>query len=291
MSRSIEFHVVEQFVVGKKLQQESCEDALVVTDHFVAIVDGATSKTPRRPDSVAPGRLIAQALAKAIESLDPSMTARAAIDELTAVAKIVNDRQVQANEERASARVIILSCARKEVWRLGDCLLRIDDNEILPKNDLEQSVAAVRAGYNHILLRSGATIAELQQRDLGRELVLPLLKSHSVLANLNDESRFSFGVLNGTPVPERYIEVIALPSGSYDVVLCSDGYPRAYATLAEAEATLKGALNADPLCISEIVATKGRAPGDESYDDRTYVRLRMKGDGGNEGHGKRQRGQ
>jgi glycerophosphoryl diester phosphodiesterase len=266
--------VIEQFIAGKKPQQETCEDALVITEHFIAIVDGATSKAPRRPDSITPGRLIAQTLAKAILDLNPSTTARAAIDELTAVAKVLNDRQAQANEERASARVILLSCARKEVWRLGDCLLRIDGKEYLPKNDLEQSVAAVRAGYNHILLRSGATIAELQQRDLGRELVLPLLKTHNVLANLPDESRFSFGVLNGVPIPDRYIDIIALPSGSYDVVLCSDGYPRAHASLEEAEARLKAALDADPLCISEIIATKGKSLGDASYDDRAYVRLR-----------------
>lgn len=274
MSPAVEFVVIEQFVAGKKPQQECCEDALVVTEHFVGIVDGATSKAPRKPDTIAPGRLIAQSISKAIHQLDPSVTARAAIDELTDIAKTVNDRQVQAGEERASARVIILSRERKEVWRLGDCLLRIGGKEHLPKNDLEQSVAAVRAAYNHILLRNGATIAELQHRDLGRELVLPLLKMHNVLANLADESRFSFGVLNGGAVLDQHLEVIALPSGSYDIVLCSDGYPRAHATLEEAEAQLAAALAADPLCIAQIIATKGKGVDDASYDDRAYVRLR-----------------
>lgn len=38
--------VIEQSIIGKK-SQEACEDGLVVTDDFIAVIDGSTSKTPK----------------------------------------------------------------------------------------------------------------------------------------------------------------------------------------------------------------------------------------------------
>lgn len=37
--------IVERNMVGKK-SQEACEDGIVVTDDFIAVIDGSTSKTP-----------------------------------------------------------------------------------------------------------------------------------------------------------------------------------------------------------------------------------------------------
>ena len=37
--------VLEQFVRGKQADQSLCEDRLVVTSHFVAVIDGVTSKS------------------------------------------------------------------------------------------------------------------------------------------------------------------------------------------------------------------------------------------------------
>ena len=37
--------IIESNIVGKK-SQEACEDGLVVTDDFIAVIDGSTSKTP-----------------------------------------------------------------------------------------------------------------------------------------------------------------------------------------------------------------------------------------------------
>jgi len=44
--------IIESKIVGKK-SQESCEDGMVVTDDFIAVIDGSTSKTPKHlnPDT------------------------------------------------------------------------------------------------------------------------------------------------------------------------------------------------------------------------------------------------
>ena len=38
--------IIESKIVGKK-SQESCEDGMVITDDFIAVIDGSTSKTPK----------------------------------------------------------------------------------------------------------------------------------------------------------------------------------------------------------------------------------------------------
>lgn len=38
--------IIESCIIGKK-SQEACEDGMVVTDDFIAVIDGSTSKTPK----------------------------------------------------------------------------------------------------------------------------------------------------------------------------------------------------------------------------------------------------
>ena len=38
--------IIESSIIGKK-SQEVCEDGMVITDDFIAVIDGSTSKTPK----------------------------------------------------------------------------------------------------------------------------------------------------------------------------------------------------------------------------------------------------
>ena len=38
--------IIESCIIGKK-SQKACEDGMVVTDDFIAVIDGSTSKTPK----------------------------------------------------------------------------------------------------------------------------------------------------------------------------------------------------------------------------------------------------
>jgi glycerophosphoryl diester phosphodiesterase len=273
VSSSRAYQIVERFVQGKAADAERCEDVVVVTDAFAAVIDGATSKSPRRPGTVSPGRMLALALAEVIHDLDPVLDARSAVDQLTERAHTLTQAHPHVTEH-AAASVVMLSFMRGEVWRVGECLFRIGSEEFASRNRLEANVAAVRAAYNQIQLLSGATLEELRARDVGRELILPILKSQHALLNLSSESTFAFGAIDGRRVPDRFIEVHSIPAGRCDVVLCSDGYPRALPSLAEAEEHLAKLLAKDPLCISDFLATKGMGLEDLSYDDRAFVRLR-----------------
>lgn len=44
---SVDFmKIIESSIIGKK-SPEACEDGMVVTDDFIAVIDGSTSKTPK----------------------------------------------------------------------------------------------------------------------------------------------------------------------------------------------------------------------------------------------------
>ena len=44
--KTLNMKIIESKIVGKK-SQESCEDGMVITDDFIAVIDGSTSKTPK----------------------------------------------------------------------------------------------------------------------------------------------------------------------------------------------------------------------------------------------------
>ena len=58
--------VIEQFTCGKYADPARNEDALVVGEHFVAIVDGATAKSETLWDGMRSGRFASRVLARSL---------------------------------------------------------------------------------------------------------------------------------------------------------------------------------------------------------------------------------
>ncbi|MFC7640100.1 hypothetical protein ACFQX6_02920 [Streptosporangium lutulentum] len=61
---------------------------------------------------------------------------------------------------------------------------------------IDRVLAGARAAYLHCLLAEGRSVAELAREDPGRELVLPVLRRQSVLAN-REEARWGSGCWTG----------------------------------------------------------------------------------------------
>ncbi|KUO14762.1 hypothetical protein [Streptomyces dysideae] len=174
-----------------------------------------------------------------------------------------------------SAVAAVVVPGLRQVWRVGDvhvAVSRAGRWEQYPADkSIDEAASAVRAAYLHCLL-AAAPRRELPPQGPGRQLILPLLRYQTLLANRADLP-YGYGVLNGTPVPERFIETIDLDDNAEEVVLASDGYLSPAPCLEQAEADLAASLAADPLRIGTHPSTKGMAPGARSVDDRTYVRL------------------
>ena len=279
--------IIESSIIGKK-SQESCEDGMVITDDFIAVIDGSTSKTPKHlnPD-MKNGRYAMMLISEYIRE---ELKADASVDDFCqgVTAYIYNkvyeklgveERLKEHPEERLTASAILYSRTRNEVWMVGDCQAIIAGKLYENGKPYEQEIARKRVE----LIEQGLSPAE------ARKQIEPLL----IEAMLSGQNQ-TYTVIDGFPIYREGVKVVALKtkpvsssietyfqeqtkpvSSPNEVVLASDGYPFLKPTLAASEAALVHLIAHDPQCIHDFIATKGLVAGNKSFDDRTYIRFRV----------------
>lgn len=279
--------VIESKIEGKK-SPESCEDGLVVTPDFIAVIDGSTSKTPHHlsPD-MKNGRYAMVLISEFIQQeLKPESMVEDFCEGVTSYIynKVYRQQgigeQLQAHpEERLTASAILYSKARNEVWMVGDCQAIID-GKLYENNKPYESIVARRRVE---LIRQGFT------PQVARKTIEPLL----IQAMLEGQNK-TYAVIDGFPIYRKGVKVVSLnapekdveqpvstdvsdtlPRPAREIVLASDGYPFLKPTLAESEEALAHLLAYDPQCTHEFIATKGIVEGNKSFDDRTYIRFQI----------------
>lgn len=275
--------VIESKIEGKK-SPESCEDGLVVTADFIAVIDGSTSKTPHHlsPD-MKNGRYAMVLISEYIQhELKPESTVEDFCEGVTSYIynKVYRqqgiEEQMQAHpEERLTASVILYSKAKNEVWMVGDCQAIIDGKLYENNKPFEDIVARRRVE----LIRQGFTPQE------ARKTIEPLL----IQAMLEGQNK-TYTVIDGFSIYQKGVKVVSLnapqknvetdvadslPLPTKEIVLASDGYPFLKPTLSESEEALAHLLAYDPQCTHEFIATKGIVEGNKSFDDRTYIRFQI----------------
>ncbi len=181
-------------------------------------------------------------------------------------------------EDRLTCSVILFSRIRREIWMVGDCqgLLISPEKGDMPVSTIqlenpkpyEAVLAAERAAETQRLLAAGHTAEELCRNDLARPVIIP----HMV--ETMRQQNISYSVVDGFPIPRRYVRVIPLDFQPWEIVLASDGYPHLHPTLAASEEALQQQHTTDPLNIlPTFQATKAFHPDNNSFDDRAYLRL------------------
>ena len=292
---SVDFmKIIESSIIGKK-SQEACEDGMVVTDDFIAVIDGSTSKTPKHlnPD-MKNGRYAMMLISEYIRE---ELKADASVDDfcqgVTAYIyhKVyeklgVEERLKEHPEERLTASAILYSRTRNEVWMVGDCQAIIDGKLYENGKPYEQEIARKRVE----LIEQGLSPAE------ARKQIEPLL----IEAMLSGQNQ-TYTVIDGFPIYPEGVKVVSVSdscsvqdsvpasdsvpcsdsvsaSGTFfisssEIVLASDGYPFLEPTLAASEAALAEQIANDPQNIHSFIATKGIVEGNKSFDDRTYIRF------------------
>ena len=278
--------IIESSIIGKK-SPEACEDGMVVTDDFIAVIDGSTSKTPKHlnPD-MKNGRYAMMLISEYIRE---ELKADASVDDfcLGVTAYIYNKVYEKLGvEERLTASAILYSRTRNEVWMVGDCQAIIDGKLYENGKPYEQEIARKRVE----LIEQGLSPAE------ARKQIEPLL----IKAMLSGQNQ-TYTVIDGFPIYREGVKVVSvsvsssvqdsvpasdsvpcsdsasasdtIPSSSSEIVLASDGYPFLKPTLAASEAALAEQIANDPQNIRSFIATKGIVEGNKSFDDRTYIRF------------------
>ena len=277
--------IIESSIIGKK-SPEACEDGMVITDDFIAVIDGSTSKTPKHlnPD-MKNGRYAMMLISEYIRE---ELKADASVDDFCqgVTAYIYNkvyeklgveERLKEHPEERLTASAILYSRTRNEVWMVGDCQAIIDGKLYENGKPFEEKIARERVE----LIKQGLSPAE------ARKQIEPLL----IKAMLSGRNK-TYTVIDGFPIYREGVKVVALKtkpvsssietyfqeqmkpvSSLNEVVLASDGYPFLKPTLAASEASLAEQIANDPQNIRSFIATKGIVEGNKSFDDRTYIRF------------------
>lgn len=292
--------IIESSIIGKK-SPEACEDGMVVTDDFIAVIDGSTSKTPKllNPD-MKNGRYAMMLISEYIQE---ELKADASVDDFCqgVTAYIYNkvyeklgveERLKEHPEERLTASAILYSRTRNEVWMVGDCQAIIAGKLYENGKPYEEKIARKRVE----LIEQGLSPAE------ARKQIEPLL----IKAMLSGQNQ-TYTVIDGFPIYREGVKVVSvsdsssvqgsvsssdscsvqdpvscsgsasasdtIPSSSSEIVLASDGYPFLEPTLAASEAALAEQIANDPQNIHSFIATKGIVEGNKSFDDRTYIRF------------------
>lgn len=262
------------FVQGKLDDDQRCEDVVVARDRCVAVIDGiSTAGHVTLPDGTvtSSGRAAALAVAAELGRLadhGPLPTPRETIDLLTAA---VADLPAAPDGRRAGVAVTLLDPATRRVVRVGDGPVRIGDRVFGQSSRIDQVTVGARCALLHALLAEGADPDQIHAHDPGRELILPLLDHQHLLSNR--PGPYGYAAVNGTPVPDEYLEVFELPEQPTRVVLASDGYPDISGTWLQAEAELARRLHEDPLRIGALAGTRTLDPAQLSYDDRAWLEL------------------
>ncbi|MCP9535186.1 hypothetical protein NNC58_06490 [Prevotella copri] len=286
--------IIESSIIGKK-SPEACEDGMVITDDFIAVIDGSTSKTPKHlnPD-MKNGRYAMMLISEYIRE---ELKADASVDDFCQGVSAyiynkvyeklgVEKRLKEHPEERLTASAILYSRTRNEVWMVGDCQAIIDGKLYENGKPYEQEIARKRVE----LIEQGLSPAE------ARKQIEPLL----IEAMLSGQNQ-TYTVIDGFPIYQEGVKVVSVSdscsvqdsvpasdsvpcsdsvsaSGTFfisssEIVLASDGYPFLEPTLAASEAALAEQIANDPQNIHSFIATKGIVEGNKSFDDRTYIRF------------------
>lgn len=272
------WQVVEHVTVPKGAAGAT-EDELLITDELVAVIDGATDKSGRDYGGLTGGARAAKCVRDTLARVAPGTTPGEAVEQITAaLAELREQWNVPADDPVApSAVAAVVVPALRLVWRVGDVHVALRHGATwtrLPATKrIDDVLAGTRAAYTHCMLAGGWSEEDIAEHDPGRAVILPILEEQGRLAN--SPGPYGYGVFDGTPVPADFVEVIPFDGAVEEVVLATDGFLSPAAPLAVAEAELREAIGQDPLRIGVNPGTKGIKPGADSFDDRTYARIRL----------------
>ena len=262
--------VIEQMIVAKS-DARACEDAIVVTADFAAVIDGATTPQFTSENGATGGFVAAQAIADTISSL-PADADLPTFLTLTAVA-------ISAAAERSgippifpTAAAAVISARRREVWVIGDVYTSITG--VAPTKQIERQAIIERVRVVSASLADGARPEDIQRHDPGRDAIQELLDEQVTHRNVASDP-VGYAALAATPPPPHMCVLAEIPADAEEVILASDGYPEVATTLAETERLLATDLASDPLRIGTHAATKAVMNGATSFDDRAYLRVRL----------------
>jgi len=266
--------IIEQFCTSKNDAPKECEDILVVSKNFIAVIDGATSKTNNKFRGKTGGRIAAEQIKSYLTSkvINPDMDYKTTTCRIQAkLQDYAKKNKLEENGIHLCASAVIYSIAKRQIWAVGDCQFILNNKHYTFYKKVDTILSETRSLAMHMLLQSGLTEDDLMKEDSARGLILDELKMQQYLENQDDEYGYSVFSSQGSV---KDVSVTEVPPDS-EIVLASDGYPELFTTLSESEARLKELIRLDPLCYKIYKSTKGLMDNCTRFDDCSYIRFKV----------------
>ncbi len=150
---------------------------------------------------------------------------------------------------------------------IGDCQCLANGMFYDNPKPYEQQLAEKRGERVRELLAQGITQEQQVVDDPARQVIIaPLLETMK-------QQNKTFAVIDGFRIAEQFVPVYTLDFQPWELVFASDGYLQLGKSLEESERLLDLQRQNDPLNIGSFKATKAFLKGNNSFDDRTYVRF------------------
>ncbi len=269
-----QWKVIEAFSEARD-EVRGSEDAYLITDHCVAVFDGvSTPGNPKGPDGRTPGQ-------RAVEIAVASLKHASDIMAEDAVALMSEHLRTAILEERLQGSPSFVFAAffpkQNRIVRVGDAMYLVDGEGNNPGMNADRAKAIIRKRVIGRRLRDGESEDAIFTNDPSRERLRDLRDWQSHFANNPNASDFGYGVVNGSRVPEKFIEYVSVPAHTQSVVLATDGYPASVLreSLSDTERLLVDLQLRDRLGIGEEPSVRALKPenGHGATDDRTYIKI------------------
>lgn len=270
-----EIKVLETFIKGK-VSDELCEDTFYMSENFIAVIDGVTSKSDFTYKGKTTGKLASEIIKDVLEKANKEVCINEIIKEInkefTKFYQTV-EFPYSKTEKGLQAVCAIYSEFYHEIWMIGDCQVAVDEKVYLNPKKSDTILAELRSLILKTIKKSEVNEeGQIEATKLARKVIEPWILKATIFAN-NPDSEFGYAVVNGSDIPESLIKIIKLGSDAHEVILTSDGYPQIKANLKLTEEYLNKILKEDKDCDTLFLSTKGVVEGNQSFDDRTYIRF------------------
>lgn len=277
--KKMNFKVVDHFIKGKSKTENLCEDKIVLSESYLCVIDGATSKSDIKFNGKSTGVIIGEVLESAIKKANPKLNHYQFMDYLSDYVKQfyvdqdVLEHMIVTPKDRLIATIGVYSIYKDEVWIVGDCQCLIDKIYYSKNKRIDEINSNVRSIIVEMELLKGKTISQLQEQDAGREFILPILKKQQIFQNAHYDNDLSYAVIDGFEIDRKKIKKIST-ANSTSIVIATDGYPMLFPSLIESEKHLQRIIKKDPLCFRLFKSTKGVYKNNLSFDDRAFLKIK-----------------
>ena len=254
----------------------------------MVVVDGATDKKGNTFKGKTGGRYIRDLIIDIFKRIPASLDKEGILREVEGRIKSHYkergwEKELEEDKlRRPTASMVVYSKKFNEVWVYGDCVvLEVKENGDTEQHDNGKKIDNITSEARKIVIQAelskGKTVEDIKNRDVGREVTQPILELQQIFQNNYDfESDMNYSNIDGFGFRSEDIKTVRIGEDVKELVFSTDGYTVLKGTLEETEEMLKGQLERDPLCVGELLSTKGLEEGNYSYDDRTYVRFKIK---------------